>query len=206
MPVSRRFPYAIALFLAVAAGCRSEPLEAPYVDASSAASAAIKQYDENSDGQLSEAELAKAPGIKPVLLTGDADQDKSLTQAELKSRIAGFVGDEVGVLDFSCNVTLNGAPLEGAVVKAIPEPCLGPTFLPATGTTDKQGTAWLSMGNAQISGMQCGLFKIEITRPDAQGKETIPARYNTATVLGVEIAMGLPTTERGMTFKLTSEP
>lgn len=194
--------FALLAVLGAIVGCGRAEIEAPFVNAGSAASAAIKQYDKNGDGELSAEELEKAPGIKAALETSDANRDGALSKSEIKNRVQAIVGERVAVLDFFCRVSLDGNPLEGATIKAMPEPCLGETFKTATGITNKEGLAGLSMGNQAISGMQCGLFRIEITHPTIQ----IPARYNTESELGVEIAMGLASTERGPTFQLKSQP
>ena len=77
-------------------------------------------------------------------------------------------------------------------------------FRTATGTTDNTGRADLVMGMEGFPGMQCGIFQVEISKL-VNGQETIPARYNQNTTLGLEVALDLPTTERGMVYKLTSK-
>ena len=60
--------------------------------------------------------------------------------------------------------------------------------------------------NEQTPGVQCGWFRIEISKKDASGKEMIPAAYNTESTLGAEIALDTPNLERGLTLQLSSNP
>ena len=57
------------------------------------------------------------------------------------------------------------------------------------GTTDKKGIAAINrsiQGDPRItSGLPPGFYRVEITKPG----EKIPAKYNTSTMLGREIAM-----------------
>ena len=194
----------VALSLLV--GCSGEGISPPAVEPQAAARAAITQYDTNKNGALDGDELAAAPGFNAALPSMDQDHDGQLSTDEIASRVKVIVGDEVGMLQMQCTVTLDGQPLAGALVTAIPEPALGSQFRRATGTTGNDGRAGLTMGLEGFPGMQCGVFRIEISHKDETGQETLPAKYNTATTLGMEVALDLPTTERGMKFALSSKP
>jgi hypothetical protein len=187
-------------------GCNSDNLAPPTVNPGAAGQAALSQYDTNKNGTLDAEELAQAPGFQAALKSCDQDGDGQLTAAEIAARVKNIVGEEVGMLQMQCMVTLDGQPLANAMVTAIPEKALGDQFRTAKGTTNAQGLAGLSMGMEGFPGMQCGIFKIEISHKDEQGVETLPAKYNTATTLGMEVALDLPTTERGLTFALSSRP
>ncbi len=98
-------------------------------------------------------------------------------------------------MPFSCRLTLDRAPLVGATVTLIPEKFLGPNLLPATGTSNEQGLAMLTIAkeklpNPNYSGVHVGLYRIEISKL-AGGAETIPAHYNVNTQLGQEVAQGV---------------
>lgn len=194
----------LAVFLFV--GCTGDGIAPPTVDPQAAARAALAQYDTNKNGALDGDELAAAPGFKAALPSMDQDHDGQLSAEEIASRVKVIVGDEVGMLQLACTVTLDGQPLAGALVTAIPEQALGSQFRRATGTTGIDGRAGFSMRLEGLTGMQCGIFRIEISHKDETGQETLPAKYNTATTLGMEVAMDLPTTERGMKFELSSKP
>ena len=78
-------------------------------------------------------------------------------------------------------------PLADAEVKLVPEAFLGPGLSTGTGTLDKSGAAMVSQpsrgGDDPAIGMCPGYYRVEITK----GNE-IPAKYNTATILGVEVS------------------
>ena len=56
------------------------------------------------------------------------------------------------------------------------------------GTTDAQGYVNLQAEAIDAPGMHCGLYRVEISKKDAGGQETLLARYNTQTTLGQEVA------------------
>ncbi len=190
----------------IATGCSPNTVDAPFVNSSSAASAAVKQYDADGDGELSAEELAKAPGIQAAVKTADLNSDGGLSQSELQSRISKLVGDEVGFMSCNVIVRLDGRPLPDAEVKLIPEECLGATFKQAEGTTAPEGTAALRMSGENLPGVQCGWFQVQISKKNSAGEESLPAVYNTQTTLGVEIALDNPALERGVAFDLKSQP
>jgi hypothetical protein len=68
----------------------------------------------------------------------------------------------------------------------VPESFLGSEIQTAAGTTDKTGRAMPSVpayGSDHRPGVAPGFYRIEITKAD----ENIPAKYNTATILGGEV-------------------
>ena len=105
-------------------------------------------------------------------------------------------------------VTLDGAPLAGARVLFDPEPFLGPQVKPAAGTTSSGGGTVVSVAaedldDARFPGTACGWYKIRITSDSHE----IPARYNTETTLGCEVAMNTHWTGAGgITLNLSSKP
>jgi len=191
--------------LAMVLGCRTDPLDAPYVNASTAAAAALAQYDTDKNNDLDAEELKQAPGIRAAITLGDTDKDGGLSKNELISRIKTMVGDEVGMMSLAARILYNGQPLEGAEVKFIPEPCLGPTFQPGSGKTNAQGIAAIKMNNEKFPGMQCGWFKVEVSKKDTSGKELVSEQYNAKTTLGAEVALDVPSLERGLIFELKSQ-
>jgi hypothetical protein len=175
-------------------------LKPPEVNADEAAAAAIETYDENADGKLSEAELAKLPAL--TLKSADKDGDSHVSAEEIAARIRLWSEGETGIMSFYCTVTLDGRPLEGAEVKLDPEPFLGDAVKPASGITRPDGAilkidpALLPEEDRYLRGVQPGLYKVRITHPS----QKIPPRYNTATTLGQEIVPGTT----GGTYTLTS--
>jgi len=188
---------AVCFGVAVTAGCsgRPAPVLPPKIDASAAGAAAVKTYDANDDGTLDAAELEKCPGILGAMNRYDADGDGKVAASEIADRIRQWEAEAVGNMSYSCAVTLDDEPLVGATVEIIPEEFLGPNVKPASGVTNVAGFASLAIAKEdlpadqqRLRGVQPGVYKVRITHPT----KPIPARYNTDTTLGQEIAHDMP--------------
>ena len=155
--------------------------EAP---AANSAAAAIEQFDSDKDGLLNEAELAKAPGLKAGLQKGDADLDGKLSAAEINARIANWAKIQTARMPLILILTRRGQPLVDAEVKVIPEAFQGTALPSATTKTNGGGMAMPSSPKEGANGLPPGYFRIEIQ----SAKGDIPAAFNTATTLGVEMA------------------
>jgi hypothetical protein len=191
MQVMRRlliasFLAALGLLPAGCAGGSRSRVEAPDISPSGAAAAALAEYDSNKDGYLDAKELEQCPALKGALKTIDKDGDGRLSADEIADRLTGILGSRVGLLALACQVTLNGRPLKDATVTFVPEKFLGSAVRTASGVTDRDGVASPAAGGAP--GIQPGYYRVSISKKDAQGKETLPARYNTQTTLGQEVA------------------
>ena len=181
----------------VLSGCDRKPerAEVPQLDPAAIAAGAMGAYDTNGDGSVAGEELEKAASITdhpdlPVKLI-DKNGDGSISKEEIESRVQQWIDSKVGIMSFQCLVKMDGKPLEGATVKYVPEPFMGGAVEEATGVTDASGTVVLAVAQDKlpphlkgISGVRSGFYKVEITHPST----TIPAKYNTETVLGHEIA------------------
>ena len=64
--------------------------------------------------------------------------------------------------------------------------------LAAAGETGRGGSAALAIPGEELPGIHCGLYRVEISKLDQAGAETIPARYNTDTTLGQEVSQRVP--------------
>jgi hypothetical protein len=118
--------------------------------------------------------------------------------AMLSAAIVGCGGGDTPPLgQVTGSVTLDGKPVEGAVIQFEPTTSGFPT---AFGQTDKDGKyeLWYSRGNKGAS-LGESLVRIQAFQDanlDAGTKrrpETIPARYNVMTDLKVEVARGAQT-------------
>lgn len=172
----------LALALAVVGGCgsRAGSRVAPPAIPSGAAQKAVELYDTDKSGFLDATELEKTPGLR----AGFIDAGK-VTAEDIAVRIADWNRKKFGRLLFFFTVTHNGKPLQGATVTFVPEPFLGSEIQPATGTTDESGR---TMPTAPITGtgaagVSPGFYRVEITKAG----ENIPAKYNTETILGMEV-------------------
>ena len=191
--------------LAAVAGCSratSGP-SMPEFDPAEAAAAALEAHDKDRDGQLSQGELAAAPGLRSAAEGIDQNNDQLLSKDELAARLQSYQDVNLALFPWSCQVELNGRPLSGATVTLAPEPFLGPSFQTAKGTTDARGHAAPVVHPQSLPGVQCGLYRVEISTAGSGGP-TIPPRYNQQTTLGQELASGVRSAEHGAVFRLTS--
>ncbi len=189
----------------IGGGCSGKParVHPPAIDAAAAGEAAIQQYDSDGDGLIRGAELTRAPALRSALERLDADQDGAVSAEEIAARVRAWQRTQTGATSLSCTVTYRGRPLEGATVRFVPEEFLGEEIQTATGQTDELGSALLSVPPdpdhpGRILGVACGLYRVEITKEGVD----IPARYNTQTVLGQEVADDCQEVRLGIRFDL----
>jgi hypothetical protein len=193
------------------ASCSSAPsrVHQPGIDAEGAGEMAIELYDTNADGKVAGDELAKAPGLAAMVATADTDKDGALSAEEVTARIYKWKEQQTGVTIFSFTATLNGKPLEGAVVTFEPESFLGDEIKPAVGDTAFGGSGGASIPKDQRPtptsppGMHLGAYRVKISK-QVNGVETVPAKYNTETTLGQEVAGDAPSIIQGVVYKMTS--
>jgi len=189
----------LSLSVGLLIGCSgTNRLELPDYPAK-AGQAAIDAYDTNGDGALGGDELSQAPGLAASLSHVDADGDGRLTAEEIENRIQHWREVDIAQVGVPCEVTLDGAPLANARIEFDPEPFLGPKVKPARGTTGPTGGAAISMSaedldDVRFPGVACGWYKIRVTSDD----QPIPARYNTDTTLGCEVALNTHWTTPGV--------
>lgn len=213
MTHTRRLPIWKLLVVAPAfAGCGGESLwiEPPEISAKGSAEEAMKLYDTDGDGQLNASELEAAPGLRAAIKTLDTDGDAQVSQIEITDRILAWQKYKAGLTSIMCDVTLNGQPLEGATVTFIPESFLGDDIKTASGVTTRHGAVSPTIPKENRptpeapSGLQFGLYRVQISKLK-NGKETIPAKYNTETILGQQVATDDPAIAgRNLRFVLKS--
>ncbi len=177
-----------------AAGCGGRPprVQPASIDPAAAAREALAAYDADGDGTLSAAELKNCPGLLKSVSRFDANGDGRVAAEEIAARIRAWQGHRVGLMRFSCKVTADGRPLAGATVRLVGEKFLGDGLKPASGVTQANGLADVTISPDELpadcqglSGVFPGVYKVEVTHPS----RTIPAKYNTQSVLGQEIAL-----------------
>ncbi len=160
----------------------------------------MAEYDANPDGYLDSKELERCPALKSSLKAFDRNGDGRLSQQEIADRLTAYRSSVIGRINCSCQVLWKRKPLAGARVTFTPEAFLGPSFVSASGVTDEHGQVVLQSEGATEPGLACGLYRITVSKKDATGRETIPARYNEHTILGREVA---PAMRQGLTLHLT---
>ena len=107
-------------------------------------------------------------------------------------------------------MTLDGKPLPGALVTFTPEPFLGGEVKTASGQTNQFGDAAPTVSEADKpdptlpGGVHFGLFTVTVSKP-ANGRETIPERFNATSTLGLEVSYDEPAIrDNNLAFRLKS--
>lgn len=120
----------------------------------------------------------------------------------VSDRVKAWQDSKIGLMSVSCKVTRNGQPLTGAEVQFLPEKFLGDAMKIGKGTTNQNGTATLTVpkepGSDLPPGVAPGIYRVEITKAG----DNIPARYNSATILGQEISNDNRDLQMGITYSL----
>jgi hypothetical protein len=192
VPLHLGFKCFTLLTVAVCVGCSNSPppLRAPKID-SGAATAAVAKYDANGNGSIEGDELAKIPAFKTSLKRVDKNGDSKITADEIDERIQHWRGLALALA--LVTVRQNGQPVAGAEVTFVPEEFLGPNVKAAHGTTDSSGRCNMKISSdPDERGVHLGYYRVQISKKSPDGKETIPARYNSETELGIEVSAGDP--------------
>jgi hypothetical protein len=125
----------------------------------------------------------------------DADGDGQVSRDELVAWLEEVRDSKVAITSVAVQVTQRGKPLVGAAVKLVPEACMGGRIKEAGGTTDESGLAPVTIPGSEYPGVNCGLYRVEITGIGVDGK-ALPAAYNVESSLGLAVGGMLP--ENGM--------
>lgn len=195
-----------------ASGCGRgpTPVRQPAIDAAAAGRDALSRYDTDGNGVIAGAELDAAPTLKAALARLDTDKDGGVSAAEVAERVRAWKQMRTGLASVRCHVTLDGKPLAGARVVLEPESFLGTHVKPATGETNPFGDVSPSVAAEDLpdpslpGGVHFGLYRVRISK-QTDGRETLPARYNSETILGQEISYDDPgMAANDIRFKLES--
>jgi hypothetical protein len=203
-----------SLLLIALASCQrgTATVKQPAINPATAGKLAMEQYDTNHDGKVDGEELDKAPALKAALPRLDTDGDGAVSADEVAARVNVWKGMQTGMTTVACHVTLNGQPLADAKVTLEPEAFLGDEIKTAFATTSQFGAAAPNIPKDQRpdpklpGGAHFGLYKVRISKI-VNGKETIPARYNTETILGQEVSYDDPgIRSNNITYALKTTP
>lgn len=188
---------AIAVASVALTGCSSKPaaVQGVDIDIPAVCTNLIDLHDADQDGMLSEEELSSTPPLSMCFKKMDTDNDDNVSRDELQARFLKVFNPKCGMIGASCRVTNNGRPLSGATVHFIPAEYLmleRSTMPIASGITSAQGVAqmeihpdYIPAGVPKIRGLvRPGFYLVDVTRAGAN----IPAKYNAATTLGVEVS------------------
>ena len=202
-----------ASLLAALAGCSSGPsrIQPPSISASGAASEAMTTYDKDGDGFIAATELDEAPALKAAMATLDVDKDGKVSEDEIEQRVEAWQATGLGLMPTSCRVTMDGKGIDGATITFEPEAFLGGNVIQGEGITGGGGLATVSILKKDRPspdyppGLQFGLYKVKVSKI-VNGAETIPAKYNSETILGQQISDDDPAiVSQSMTFEMKSK-
>jgi EF hand len=185
--------------LLLAVGC-SRGSSGAQVSPSEAAKQALAEYDTNKDGALDAKELEACPALQSALKRVDANNDGRLTADEIADRLT-FFQKQGTEMDVSVEITLDGRALEGATVTLEPEKFMGPSIKSASAVTDEAGAGLLKTEGSGEVPVACGYYRVRISK-NAQGREVVPAKYNTQSVLGYEVSPDVDGRGSSSTLKL----
>ncbi len=190
-------------------GCSGGPmaLKQASIDADASTQRAMEAYDKNGDGFIAGEELDLSPAIKSAMQRVDVNGDGQVSAEEVQGIIENWLNDVVVVMAVRCEVTLDDEPLDGATVTFDPEPFLGNVLPTATGVT-AGGKAKMVVPQEQrqdptLAHPNIGMYLVRISKIEG-GQELIPARYNTNTTLGIEVARRAVWMPSSVKFDLTS--
>ncbi len=168
-------------------GCMRPPsVAAPDFRPGKIASSALEMYDKDADGVLTKSELEAAPGLLDGMRTVDTDNDGKMSEAEIAGRMDALVQSGNACQTVFCQFMRGNRPVVDAEITLEPEPFMGDVIVAATGTTDNAGRAEINCPATPL-GVQPGFYRVRVSKLDG-GSETIPEKYNKATVLGAEVS------------------
>ena len=175
-------------------GCSGPPsrIVGVKIDVQQAAERIIAEFDKDHNGSLSQDELAAVPAVNVNRKWYDADKNGQISQEELRKGLRDIFNPKDGLLSVACEVTRNGQPLSGALVKFVPMPELDGTIPSANGVTDSHGSAFLNLADEdrpkntppKIPVVRPGLYLVEVTHDQIK----IPEEYNSKTEIGKEVS------------------
>ena len=206
-PAARLTLIVFSLALGLLNGCSgSDTLTVPTYTPERMAQDAMAEYDTNHDGYLDAKELERCPSLKSSLESMGKAREKRLSTEDITEHIRMYVDRQVALKEVGCHVLLDGRPLEGATVKYVPEKFMGSAIKPASGVSDSRGIVVLTAEGEKLPGVQPGFYRVQVAKKSASGQETIPARYNQDTILGIEISPHMRRGDRRTGSKAAAEP
>jgi hypothetical protein len=182
------------IVILIVTGCgQSRPprVIAPAIVTEAVTTAVFIAADADGNARLESSELASVPGIASATAALDTDGDKAVSRQEFWQWLEEVRRSKVAISPFEARVWHRGRPLAGAAVKLVPESCMGAGMKVAEGTTDADGIAQVTIPASQHSGVNCGMYRVEIVGNGNDGRP-LPERYNSASTLGVAVGGALP--------------
>jgi len=190
-----RIPPRVAAILSlIVAGCgpsRPARIVPPALDPEAVTTAAMAQADANGNGVIEKTELGGLPALVAAVSQLDQDHDGGISKAELRRWLDEVKESRIAITSYAGEVRHLKRPLGGATVRLVPESFMGADVKAAEGVTDPDGRFSATIPDAKYPGVNCGLFRVEITGQGNDGKP-LPAKYNTQSTLGTAVGGQLP--------------
>jgi len=164
---------------------------APPVDPRGVVACLFQEAGTDGDDVLSAGELAAAPALAAAVAPLDADGDGGVSRGELTAWLTAVQESRIAVQSLVVVVTHRRRPLPAATVRLVPLPCMGGAVSPAEGQSDADGAAPCGIPGSPHPGVNCGLYRVEITGTGTDGRPLGPI-YNTRTRLGLAVGGDLP--------------
>jgi hypothetical protein len=166
-------------------GCDGRPkrIYPPKINAAKAGPAAMEMYDANHDGKLDAEELKKVPSLAAL---ARESKDGVVTESMITELLKRWTEGRVGRVSWGMRFLHNNKSLEGATVQLVPEKFLGIDLKIEPSKTDNNGNAGFTVAVKSAEdpkGIPLGFYRIEVTKDG----ESIPAKYNTETILGIDV-------------------
>ena len=191
----RSLPTTVAVVvLASVAGCgpsRPGRIVPPALDPEGVTAAVMARADADGDGIIEKPELAGCHALVAAMEVIDRDRDGGIATAELRQWLDDVKASRVAIMALAGEIRHLRRPLADVTIRLVPEPFMGTEVLPAEGQTDSEGRFSASIPNAVYPGVNCGLYRVEITGRGNDGKP-LPASYNTQSKLGLAVGGPLP--------------
>lgn len=185
------------LLVALVAGCSSRPatVRPVDIDPSAASAEAMRLYDADKDGFLTDKEMTAVPGVLSAKGFYDTDSDGRVSREEFRQRLAKWNEQAMGFRDLTIQVQLDGQPMSDGEVLLEPEPYLGAAVKPAKGRMRPDGSVSVSVAPEDLPaaikarglvvyGVTGGTYKVRITGT----KKPLPSKFNDKSEVGLEVA------------------
>lgn len=170
-------------------GCGDAPLQQSAYSPDRIASDALAKYDANKDGKIDAGELKSFPALAMSLTEIDTNGDKAIDAQELQARLKSYVDSKIALRDgVDLRIMRGSRGVPNVTVTLVPDECMGGVVKQATGISKDTGHIQFKTEGQDYPGVQPGIYKVTLSLKDASGKEMLPARFNTATIYGVEVA------------------
>ena len=185
---------AVASLAALAAGCgpsRPARVVPPALDPEAVTAAVMAKADANGSGSIEKPEFAAVPALAAAVQELDGDRDGAVSAAELRAWLEQVKLSQIAITSFAGEVRHLKKPLASATVRLVPESFMGTGVQPAEGVTDASGRFSATIPQAKYPGVNCGLYRVEITGQGNDGKP-LPARFNAQSTLGAAVGGRLP--------------